>query len=125
VTGLVVDPYFSGTKLAWMLGEAPERLVRAERGELAFGTVDSYLVWRLAGGASGAAPHVTDVTNASRTLLMDLRRRQWDGRMCQLLGVPMGVLPRIVPCAGPVATTRGSAELVTPSAPTAPVPSCW
>jgi glycerol kinase len=111
VTGLVVDPYFSGTKLAWMLGEAPERLVRAERGELAFGTVDSYLVWRLAGGASGAAPHVTDVTNASRTLLMDLRRRQWDGRMCQLLGVPMGVLPRIVPCAGPVATTRGSAEL--------------
>jgi len=111
VTGLVLDPYFAGTKLSWMLKEEPGRARQAERGQLAFGTVDSYLVWRLAGGVRHRAPHVTDVTNASRTLLMDLRQRRWDPGMCALLGVPAGVLPQIVPSAGTVATTRGLAEL--------------
>ncbi len=103
VTGLVLDPYFSGTKLKWLLDTQQDARRRAERGELAFGTVDSYLVMRMGGGSQ--APHVIDVTNASRTLLMDLERRAWDERMCELFGVPKAVLPRIVPSAGPVAQT--------------------
>jgi glycerol kinase len=110
-TGLVVDPYFAGTKLAWILKQDPARGRRAERGQLAFGTVDSYLVWRLAGGSRHGAHHVTDVTNASRTLLMDLRRRQWHPGLCELLGVPAAVLPRIVPSAAKIAATRGMSEL--------------
>lgn len=107
VTGLVLDPYFSGTKVCWMLDHVSGARAAAEAGKLAFGTVDSYLVWRLAGGAAGNAPHVTDVTNASRTLLMDLARRTWHEEMCALLRVPLRVLPEIVPSAGRVATTRG------------------
>src|SRR4029079_2012630 len=76
VTGLVLDPYFSGTKLAWLLDHISTARARAERGELAFGTIDSYLVSRLAGGGP-KAPHVTDATNASRTLFMDLVRLEW------------------------------------------------
>jgi glycerol kinase len=106
VTGLVLDPYFSGTKLAWLFEHVPGARQRAERGELAFGTVDSYLVYRLAGGGE-AAPHVTDATNASRTLFMDLESLSWSDAMCSLLDVPRQVLPRIVPSAGVVATTRG------------------
>jgi glycerol kinase len=102
-TGLVLDPYFSGTKLAWLLDEVPEARARAERGELAFGTVDSYLVWRLSGGAE----HLTDATNASRTLLMDLRKLAWDDGLLGALRVPREVLPRIVPSAARVAETRG------------------
>jgi glycerol kinase len=109
-TGLVLDPYFSGTKLAWLLEHVAGAAQRAERGELAFGTVDSYLIYRLAGGGS-SAPHVTDATNASRTLLMDLGRLEWSDTMCQLLSVPRAVLPRIVPSAGVVATTRGAPGL--------------
>jgi glycerol kinase len=105
VTGLVLDPYFSGTKLGWLLEHVPSARNRAERGELIFGTVDSYLVYRLAGGGE-QAPHVTDVSNASRTLLMDLNARGWSEPMCELLGVPSAVLPRIVPSAATVATTR-------------------
>jgi glycerol kinase len=111
LTGLVLDPYFSGTKLAWMLDAEPDRRARAERGELCFGTVDSYLVWRLAGGAAGGAPHVTDVTNASRTLLMNLATRQWEPELLALLGAPASVLPRIVPSAGRIAQTKGFGEL--------------
>ncbi len=107
LTGLVIDPYFAGTKLAWLLDEVPNARARAQAGELMFGTVDSYLVFRLAGGASAAAPHVTDVTNASRTLLMNLAGCRWDPELCQLLGVPEAVLPRIVPSAARVATTQG------------------
>jgi glycerol kinase len=110
VTGLVLDPYFSGTKLAWLLEHVAGAAQRADRGELAFGTVDSYLIYRLAGGGSGA-PHVTDATNASRTLLMDLSELAWSEEMCALLGVPRGVLPAIVPSAGVVATTRNVAGL--------------
>jgi glycerol kinase len=106
-TGLVLDPYFSGTKLAWLLDNVAGARARADKGELAFGTVDSYLVFRLAGGARAAAPHVTDVTNASRTLLMNLAERRWDGAMCRLLGVPQGLLPAIVGNATQVAVTRG------------------
>jgi len=106
LTGLVLDPYFSGTKLSWLLEHVPGARARAERGELIFGTVDSYLVYRLAGGGE-SAPHVTDVTNASRTLFMDLSRLAWSEEMCELLGAPRAALPRIVPSSGVVATTRG------------------
>jgi glycerol kinase len=107
LTGLVLDPYFSGTKLAWLLDNVPAARARAERGELAFGTVDSFLVWRLSGGARANAPHVTDVTNASRTMLMHLAERRWDKGLCELFGIPSAVLPQIVPSAGVVAQTRG------------------
>ena len=110
-TGLVIDPYFSGTKLAWLLDHVDGARARADSGKLAFGSVDSYLVWRLAGGASGKAPHVTDATNASRSLLMDLETLSWHSGMCRLLGVPEAVLPRIVASAGLACTTRGFSPL--------------
>ncbi|HWZ90115.1 MAG TPA: glycerol kinase GlpK [Polyangiaceae bacterium] len=107
LTGLVLDPYFSGTKLSWMLDHVAGARAAADAGQLAFGTVDSYLVWRLAGGSGASAPHITDVTNASRTLLMDLGKRAWSEEMCSLLNVPGRVLPEIVPSAAKVAVTRG------------------
>ncbi len=106
-TGLVLDPYFSGTKVAWILDQVPGARARAERGELCFGTVDSYLVWRLSGGRV----HATDVTNASRTLLMDLRALAWSDEMCALLRVPRVMLPTIVPSAAEIATTSGDGPL--------------
>jgi glycerol kinase len=106
-TGLVLDPYFSGTKVEWLLDHVAGARARAEAGELCFGTVDSYVVFRLAGGAAASAPHLTDVTNASRTLLMSLRERRWDPELCQILRVPLAVLPKIVPSAGRLAATRG------------------
>ncbi len=106
-TGLVLDPYFSASKLRWLLDHVPGARARALAGELAFGTVDSYLVFRLAGGALAQAPHVTDVTNASRTSLMDLVKREWAPEMCRLFDVPEGVLPGIVSSAQKVASTRG------------------
>ncbi|HEU4439863.1 MAG TPA: glycerol kinase GlpK [Methylomirabilota bacterium] len=95
-TGLVVDPYFSGTKIRWMLDRDPALVARAERGELCFGTVDSWLLWQLTGGAV----HATDPSNASRTLCYDIYRRQWDEGLCRILGVPMGLLPEVKPSAG-------------------------
>jgi glycerol kinase len=91
-TGLLLDPYFSGTKLAWLLDCAPDIRQRAERGELAFGTVDTYLLWRLTGGKV----HATDATNASRTLLFDIHRGCWDDPLLALLGVPKQVLPQVL-----------------------------
>jgi glycerol kinase len=91
-TGLLLDPYFSGTKLAWLLEHVPGARARAERGELCFGTVDSWLAWKLSGGRH----HVTDVTNASRTLLLNLAG-DWDEGMLQLLRIPRAVLPRVLP----------------------------
>lgn len=91
-TGLVIDPYFSATKLAWLLDNIPGARTRAEAGELAFGTVDSWLLFKL----SGHRLHVTDATNASRTLLFDLRTGDWDDRLLDLLRVPRPCLPRIV-----------------------------
>jgi glycerol kinase len=88
-TGLLLDPYFSATKIAWILDEVPGARARAEAGELAFGTVDSWLIWKLTGGAR----HVTDATNASRTLLFDLRRQRWDEELLSFFGVPGAMLP--------------------------------
>lgn len=92
-TGLLLDPYFSGTKLAWMLEHIPDARRRAERGELCFGTMDSWLAWKLSGGRL----HITDITNASRTLLMNLTTGEWDPWMLDLLKIPPACLPRIVP----------------------------
>jgi glycerol kinase len=102
-TGLVLDPYFSATKVRWLLEHAKGAAEKAEKGQVAFGTVDSFLVWRLTGGAV----HVTDVSNASRTLLMDLRSRQWDRELLDLFGVPRSVLPEIRPSSSVYGTTRG------------------
>ncbi len=99
-TGLVIDPYFSATKLEWLLA-LPDLAARAERGELAAGTVDSWLVWHLSGGAA----HVTDHTNASRTMLYDLDARTWSTELCALFGIPMAMLPAIVPSSGAIAVT--------------------
>src|SRR5580692_7432182 len=90
-TGLLLDPYFSGTKVAWLLDNIPDARARAERGELAFGTIDSFLLWRLTGGRI----HATDVTNASRTLLFDIHRQQWDDDLLRLIRVPRAVLPEV------------------------------
>jgi glycerol kinase len=109
-TGLVLDPYFSATKVAWLL-DAHGLRPRAQAGELAFGTIDSYLVWWLAGGAAHSAPHVMEVSNASRTSLMNLSTLRWDPRLCELFRVPEQVLPRIVPTTGELARTRGFAPL--------------
>jgi glycerol kinase len=94
-TGLVLDPYFSGTKLAWLLDSIPGARPRAERGELAFGTVDTWLAWHL----SKARLHVTDVTNASRTLLYDIHAGDWDAELLKLLDVPRAILPDVLPSA--------------------------
>jgi glycerol kinase len=106
-TGLVVDAYFSGTKVRWMLDNVPGLEQRARAGELAFGTIDSYLVYKLTGGAR----HVTDVSNASRTMLMNLRTLAWDDAMLDLLGVPAAVLPEIRGCSEIYGTTAGDRVL--------------
>src|SRR6185503_6996607 len=90
-TGLLLDPYFSGTKVEWLLDHIPGARARAERGELAFGTIDSWLVYKLTGGKL----HATDVTNASRTLLLNLKTLAWDEDMLRLFNVPRAVLPEV------------------------------
>jgi len=95
-TGLVLDPYFSATKLAWILDNVPGVRARAERGELAFGTIDSWLVWQLSGGRS----HVTDATNASRTLLFNIHTGDWDPTLLELFRVPQSCLPQVVASSG-------------------------
>ena len=100
-TGLVVDPHFSGTKLRWMLDQVPGAREAAESGELAFGTVDSWLVWKLSGGAR----HVTDASNASRTLLFNIHAGVWDDKLLGILGIPRAVLPEVVASSGEVALT--------------------
>ena len=92
-TGLRLDPYFSGTKLAWLLDHVPGARAQAEAGELAFGTVDSWLLWQLTGGAV----HATDVSNASRTLMFNLLTRSWDAQLLAALRVPEAVLPQVRP----------------------------
>ncbi|MGB2816891.1 MAG: glycerol kinase GlpK [Burkholderiaceae bacterium] len=100
-TGLVLDPYFSATKLGWLLDHVPGARARAERGELAFGTVDSWLIWNLTGGAV----HVTDVSNASRTLLFNLASLDWDDHLLELFGIPRAVLPRVTGSSAMVGVT--------------------
>jgi glycerol kinase len=106
-TGLVIDPYFSGTKLAWLLGNVDGIRGAAEDGRLAFGTVDSYLIARLTGGRS----HLTDHTNASRTMLFDIRSLDWDPELLERLAIPRSLLPAAMPSAGTFGTTDPGAFL--------------
>ena len=103
-TGLTLDPYFSGTKLGWIFGHSPELRARAGAGELAAGTIDSWLIWQLTGGGS----HVADYTNASRTLLFDIHHQRWDDDLCALLGVPAGILPSAQPSRSNMGVTSES-----------------
>jgi glycerol kinase len=100
-TGLVLDPYFSATKIEWLLDHVPGARARAERGELAFGTVDSFLLWRLSGGKA----HATDATNAARTLLFDIHRQDWDDTLLTLFRVPRALLPKVLDSAGEFGAT--------------------
>lgn len=102
-TGLVIDPYFSGTKLRWLLDHVPDAQSRAENGELLFGTIDTWLIWKLTGGRV----HVTDETNASRTLLMNLESGEWDDDLLRVLNVPRAMLPRIAKSSEVLASTSG------------------
>jgi glycerol kinase len=101
-TGLVVDAYFSGTKLKWLLDHLPGARERAARGELAFGTIDSWLIWNLSGGRT----HVTDASNASRTMLFNLHTGRWDDELLALFDIPRAVLPEVVPSSGVCAEAR-------------------
>ena len=103
-TGLLLDPYFSATKLAWIFDRVPEARAAAQAGHIAFGTVDSFLIWRLTQGRL----HVTDVTNASRTALFDIRKGRWDAALCELFDVPMSCLPEVRDSAGDFGATDPS-----------------
>ena len=92
-TGLLIDAYFSATKIKWILDNVPGARERAQRGELLFGTVDSWLIWKLTGGEA----HVTDATNASRTMLFNIHTMEWDREICEMLGIPMCMLPEVRP----------------------------
>lgn len=100
-TGLLLDAYFSGTKIKWILDQDPELRTQAEKGELAFGTVDSWLIWNLTQGAV----HVTDVTNASRTLLFNIHSLDWDQELLDALDIPKALLPKVVSCSEKVGST--------------------
>jgi glycerol kinase len=100
-TGLLLDPYFSGTKIRWLLDNVSGAKALAKSGDLAFGTIDTWLVWKLTGGSR----HITDVTNASRTLMFDIRTGTWDDELLDALGIPKSILPDVVPCSGNLATT--------------------
>jgi glycerol kinase len=103
-TGLLLDPYISGTKIAWLLDHVDGARAAAEAGRLAFGTVDTFLIWRLTGGRV----HATDATNAARTLLFDIERGEWDGELAALLRVPMSLLPQVRDCCGAFGVTEPS-----------------
>jgi glycerol kinase len=105
-TGLVIDAYFSGSKVRWLLDNVEGVRARAERGELAFGTVDSWLVWQLTGGAR----HVTDVTNASRTMLFNLHTLSWDDELLEIIGIPKSLLPEVVSSSEVCGETTGVLE---------------
>ena len=100
-TGLVLDPYFSGTKIKWILDQDPELKKKATEGKLAFGTVDSWLIWKLTDGKT----HVTDVTNASRTLLFNIHTLDWDDKLLDILDIPKAILPKVVSCSEVVGET--------------------
>ncbi|HUS25238.1 MAG TPA: FGGY family carbohydrate kinase, partial [Candidatus Binatia bacterium] len=100
-TGLLLDPYFSATKIRWLLDHVRGARERAERGELAFGTVDSWLLWNLTGGKV----HATDASNAARTMLYDIRAQRWDDELLRLFGVPRAMLPQVMDCAAEFGVT--------------------
>jgi len=102
-TGLVLDAYFSGTKIRWILDHVPGVRKRVAAGKLAFGTIDSWLLWNLTGGKV----HATDSTNASRTLLYNIRSRRWDPELLKLLGIPRSLLPAVLPPSGLFGKTAG------------------
>jgi glycerol kinase len=120
-TGLVVDAYFSGTKIAWLLDHLEGARERAERGELCFGTMDSWLVWQLTKGEV----HITDATNASRTMLYNLHTGDWDADLCALLRVPMAILPTITESSGIQAKAQISENLRIPIAGIPAPKSAW
>jgi glycerol kinase len=101
-TGLLIDPYFSSTKLKWILDHVDGARARAAKGELLFGTVDSFLIWKMTGGVA----HVTDATNAARTMLYDIRKGRWSKTICDLLDIPMQMLPEVKDCAADFGQTR-------------------
>ena len=100
-TGLILDAYFSGTKIKWILDQDPELRKQAENGDIAFGTVDSWLIWNLTNGDK----HVTDITNASRTLLFNIHTLQWDEELLEILDIPKNILPKVVSCSEKIAQT--------------------
>ncbi|MBX6380014.1 MAG: glycerol kinase, partial [Thermoflavifilum aggregans] len=102
-TGLLPDAYFSATKIRWILDHVPDARKKAEKGELAFGTIDSWLIWNFTRGKV----HATDVTNASRTMLFNIHTRQWDPELLALLDIPQSLLPEVVASSGVVAETSG------------------
>ena len=101
-TGLVIDAYFSASKIRWILNHVDDARTRAENGELAFGTVDSWLVWKLTNGKR----HITDASNASRTMLFDLHAMDWDATLCDLFQIPASMLPTVVPNSGNLAEAK-------------------
>ena len=101
-TGLLLDPYFSATKVKWLLDNVEGARARADAGELLFGTVDSFLIWKLTGGAV----HATDATNAARTMLYDIRKGRWSQTICTLMGIPMSMLPQVRDSAADFGVTR-------------------
>ncbi len=103
-TGLLIDSYFSATKLSWLLSHVPGARALAERGELAFGTVDSWLLWQLTEGGV----HATDVTNASRTMLFDIHKNQWDAQLLDLFGIPPALMPKVLPSSADYGRSRAS-----------------
>jgi len=106
ITGLLLDPYFSGTKIGWLLDKVDGARARAEAGELLAGTMDAWVIWKLTGGRV----HATDATNASRTLLFDIRRQAWSAEMAEMLGAPLTLMPQVLDCAGDFGETQ--AELL-------------
>ena len=103
-TGLLLDPYFSASKIAWLLDHVNGARTAAEAGRLAFGTIDTFLLWRLTGGKA----HATDASNAARTLLLDIGSGRWDGELCRLFDVPPSLLPAVRDCAGDFGVTEPS-----------------
>ncbi|MDB5425089.1 MAG: glpK, partial [Phenylobacterium sp.] len=102
ISGLLLDPYFSGTKIAWLLDQVEGARAKAEAGELLAGTIDSWVIWKLTGGRV----HATDATNASRTLLFDIRRQAWSDEMGAMLDVPLKLLPQVLDCTGDFGETE-------------------
>jgi glycerol kinase len=109
ISGLLLDPYFSGTKIAWLLDNVAGARARAEAGELLAGTMDAWVIWKLTGGPNNPrAVHATDATNASRTLLFDIRKQAWSAEMGEMLGVPLGLMPDVRDCTGDFGETEAA-----------------